>query len=376
MNSELCLWLAESCVCSGPRTKPKELEEIGIHARTIEQDLQTDSGNGNGSTYKIKQLFNKHGYNLAILRGHVKGIRDAFDPKAVLQLIPLGVGEVRVQGLESGLYLAMNSKGNMYAEPDDTNEATIFLESSSGGYYLNYLSKKYAHLGWYVGITKEGRAKNGKKTFYPWGQKAIQFVSRKAYDEPHPLRQIKNRHGQTLAIMNNGEVRGVAEEAPANKNAVLEFIPTEPPGAYRIRGIQANLFLAMDAKGKLYGESDRTEGSTIFAQHTQNKGQYYVYLSAKFAHHGWHVGLTKAGKPKRGKRTAYGQKAIQFIRKPILPVPLNSPTGTPSNGLFDNQGQPVGGEDLAFIDDEEIEEEQGPGAFMLSKGPTQVRTIT
>ena len=73
MNSELCLWLAESCVCSGPRTKPKELEEIGIHARTIEQDLQTDSGNGNGSTYKIKQLFNKHGYNLAILRGHVKG---------------------------------------------------------------------------------------------------------------------------------------------------------------------------------------------------------------------------------------------------------------------------------------------------------------
>ena len=85
------------------------------------------------------------------------------------------------------------------------------------------------------------------------------------------FRQIKNRHGQTLAIMNNGEVRGVAEEAPANKNAVLEFIPTEPPGAYRIRGIQANLYLAMDAKGKLYGESDRTEGSTIFAEHTQNK---------------------------------------------------------------------------------------------------------
>ena len=84
------------------------------------------------------------------------------------------------------------------------------------------------------------------------------------------FRQIKNRHGQTLAIMNNGEVRGVAEEAPANKNAVLEFIPTEPPGAYRIRGIQANLYLAMDAKGKLYGESDRTEGSTIFAEHTQN----------------------------------------------------------------------------------------------------------
>ena len=64
------------------------------------------------------------------------------------------------------------------------------------------------------------------------------------------FRQIKNRHGQTLAILNNGEVRGVPEEAPANKSAVLEFIPTEPPGAYRIRGIQANLYLAMNAKGK------------------------------------------------------------------------------------------------------------------------------
>ena len=44
------------------------------------------------------------------------GIRDAFDPTAVLQLIPLGVGEVRIQGLESGLYLAMNSKGGVISE--------------------------------------------------------------------------------------------------------------------------------------------------------------------------------------------------------------------------------------------------------------------
>ena len=105
----------------------------------------------------------------------------------MLQLIPVGVGEVKIQGLDSGLYLAMNSKGFLYAEEDDTCEATVFLESSSG-HYLHYLSKKYAHMGWYVGITKEGRAKNGKKTVYPWGQKAIQFVSRRAYDEPHPLR--------------------------------------------------------------------------------------------------------------------------------------------------------------------------------------------
>ena len=84
MNSELCLWLAESFVCSRARSS-EELEEIGIHARTIEQDLQTDKGNGNGSTYKIKQLFNKHGYNLAILRGHVKG--NVFCFKKLLYII-------------------------------------------------------------------------------------------------------------------------------------------------------------------------------------------------------------------------------------------------------------------------------------------------
>ena len=141
----------------------------------------------------------------------VSGIRDAFHPHSVLQLIPVGVGEVKIQGLESSLYLAMNSKGSnfcnvplrlpkyqkrirrknlqgrLYAEDDESNDATIFLETSNG-YYLNYLSKKYAHLGWYIGLTKEGRAKSGRKTWYPWGQKAIQFVARKAYDEPHPLR--------------------------------------------------------------------------------------------------------------------------------------------------------------------------------------------
>ena len=103
----------------------------------------------------------------------------------------MGVGEVKIQGVESGLYLAMNAKGNLYAESDDSSEATVFLESSSG-YYLHYLSKKYAHMGWHVGITQQGRAKNGKKTWYPWGQKAIQFVARKAYDEPHPLRYKRN----------------------------------------------------------------------------------------------------------------------------------------------------------------------------------------
>ena len=44
-----------------------------------------------------------------------------------------------------------------------------------------YCSKKFAHMGWYVGITKTGDAKNGSRTWYPWGQKAVLFLSRKPY---------------------------------------------------------------------------------------------------------------------------------------------------------------------------------------------------
>ena len=89
--------------------------------------------------------------------------------------------------------------------------------------------------------------------------------------------------------------------------------------------------------------------------------QYYVYLSAKFAHHGWYVGLTKSGKAKKGQRTWHGQKAIQFQRKPIVPVTPNFGTHQGSKWLQNE------GEGLAFIDEDQNS--------LITKGPTQVRTI-
>jgi hypothetical protein len=78
--------------------------------------------------------------------------------------------------------------------------------------------------------------------------------------------------------MNDGKVFGVPEEAPANKSAILEFIQTEPPGAYRIRGIESNLFLAMNSKGHLFGEPDRTDGATLFAEHSLVSSQHFYLL--------------------------------------------------------------------------------------------------
>ena len=68
------------------------------------------------------------------------GIREAFNPFAVLELsaASLEVGEVRIKGLETGLYLGMDSEGRLYTEPDPKNESTIFIESAEG-HYLTYL---------------------------------------------------------------------------------------------------------------------------------------------------------------------------------------------------------------------------------------------
>ena len=80
---------------------------------------------------------------------------------------------------------------------------------------------------------------------------------------------MKNRHGYLLTIQNDGIVNGILEgSSTLTENAILEFTPTEPPGAYRIRGVSANLYLSMDNKGKLYGESDRSNGATVFAEHS------------------------------------------------------------------------------------------------------------
>lgn len=56
-------------------------------------------------------------------------------------------------------------------------ESTVFIETLRGLYNV-YLSRKYAHLGWYMGIKKSGNFKRGPKTGY--NQKAIKFLPRRA----------------------------------------------------------------------------------------------------------------------------------------------------------------------------------------------------
>lgn len=117
--------------------------------------------------------------------------------------------------------------------------------------------------------------------------------------------------------------------------AHLELISAHYPGHVKIQGILTKLFVAMDSKGRLYAEvhqdiiasikmrtkleiisffyfqSDSSDEATVFVEDFQ--GSYNTYLSKKYAHLGWYLGIKKSGKWKRGSKTAYGQKAIQFL---------------------------------------------------------------
>ncbi|KAF2362239.1 Fibroblast growth factor family [Trinorchestia longiramus] len=128
-----------------------------------------------------KQLFCMTGYNITVQPDtRVRGTREHYNLYAILEVRAVGKGEVQIRGVDAGLFLAMSRKGRLYGEPDEYKENTVFVETLSGAFY-NYLSRKYAHHGWYVGIKKSGKPKRAHKTEY--GQRAVQFLPR----HPYPL---------------------------------------------------------------------------------------------------------------------------------------------------------------------------------------------
>lgn len=126
----------------------------------------------------VKQLYCRTGHNLAVFpAGTVYGTREPYNRYAILELSSHDIGEVRIRGVETGLYICMDAEGNVYAKKDRLAEDGIFYEIYEGG-YNNYLSKLNKEKGWYLGIKKSGVPKPGHRTAR--GQKAVQFLPRAA----------------------------------------------------------------------------------------------------------------------------------------------------------------------------------------------------
>ncbi|XP_073990722.1 fibroblast growth factor 1-like [Rhodnius prolixus] len=131
---------------------------------------------------------------------------------------------------------------------------------------------------------------------------------------PHygPRMQLFCRNGYHLIIRSDGSVLGDNDDS--NPYAIMEFT-SAGFGEVKIRGIQANLYLAFNKKGQLYGEIDPFEEATIFRESLLNS--WNIYLSKKYEHLNWYVGIKKSGKSKNGQLTKLGQKAIQFLPRRI-----------------------------------------------------------
>ena len=151
--------------------------------------------------HPVKVLENLHGWRLAVCEdGAVRGVKEGESScLSDLEISPgPQPGTVRLRGVQSGLFISMDSRGRLAGCTEEESPAlnTIFVEEVSlTSDTVTYLSLRsvspdhhvngnkynvihicsWAHKGWHIGIKQSGKPKNGKKTIFPQNQKAIQF---------------------------------------------------------------------------------------------------------------------------------------------------------------------------------------------------------
>uniref|UniRef100_A0AAJ7WKZ8 Fibroblast growth factor n=1 Tax=Petromyzon marinus TaxID=7757 RepID=A0AAJ7WKZ8_PETMA len=119
----------------------------------------------------VTRLYCRQGYYLQIHgEGAIGGTKDEGSHLALFNLIPVGLRVVAIQGVKSGLYIAMNVSGFLYTSERFTPECR-FKESVYQNYYVIYASTLYKQhesgRSWFLGLGKDGGPMKGnhvKKT--------------------------------------------------------------------------------------------------------------------------------------------------------------------------------------------------------------------
>ncbi|XP_007539908.1 fibroblast growth factor 14 isoform X1 [Erinaceus europaeus] len=115
----------------------------------------------------VTRLYCRQGYYLQMHPdGALDGTKDDSTNSTLFNLIPVGLRVVAIQGVKTGLYIAMNGEGYLYPSELFTPECK-FKESVFENYYVIYSSMVYRQQesgrAWFLGLNKEGQAMKGNR---------------------------------------------------------------------------------------------------------------------------------------------------------------------------------------------------------------------
>ncbi|XP_043963723.1 fibroblast growth factor 6b [Gambusia affinis] len=111
--------------------------------------------------------------------------------------------------------------------------------------------------------------------------------------------------GFHLQVLPDGRISGVHSETPYS----LIEISTVDRGVISLFGVRSQLFVAMNSRGRLYGTSHFKDECKF--KETLLPNNYNAYES--FVYKGFHIGLSKHGRVKRGNKATTAMTVTHFL---------------------------------------------------------------